>query len=169
MAERRDFLRKVAAAGTGAFALPMIVTVDPADAQALTSPPPESPGRPSPPDTAPTGSARPGEPAPSPGAGRANPVASRHRGRSELPRTGANLDRLTAAGLAATAGGAALVLWSADRRATATASPSTTKTTPPPSTTKTTAPPSTTKTTAPPSTTNTGTTPTGTTGTEPGT
>ena len=43
MAERRDFLRKVAVVGTGAFALPMIVTVDPADTQALTSPPPQSP------------------------------------------------------------------------------------------------------------------------------
>jgi hypothetical protein len=43
MAERRDFLRKVAVAGTGAFALRMIVTVDAADAQALTSPPPQSP------------------------------------------------------------------------------------------------------------------------------
>jgi hypothetical protein len=37
-------------------------------------------------------------------------------GRTELPRTGADIDRLVAAGLAATAGGAALVLWSADVR-----------------------------------------------------
>ena len=37
--------------------------------------------------------------------------------RTELPRTGANLDRLVAAGLAATAGGAALVLWSAEAKA----------------------------------------------------
>ena len=151
MAERRDFLRKVAVAGTGAFALPMIVTVDAADAQALTSPPPESPERPSPPDTAPAGSSRPGAPAPSPRAGRANPVAARASGRTELPRTGANLDRLTAAGLAATAGGAAFVLWSADRRATTSTSPAGAKTT------------------GAPSTTDTGTTHTGTTGTEPGT
>jgi hypothetical protein len=42
--------------------------------------------------------------------------ASRRRasGRTELPRTGADIDRMVAAGLAATAGGAALVLWSAD-------------------------------------------------------
>jgi hypothetical protein len=37
----------------------------------------------------------------------------------ELPRTGADIDRLVAAGLAATAGGAALVLWSADARSRA--------------------------------------------------
>jgi hypothetical protein len=148
MAVRRDFLRKVAVAGTGAFALPMIVTVDPAEAQALTSPPPESPERP---DTTPAGSSRPGAPAPSPRADRANPVAARASGRTELPRTGANLDRLTAAGLAATAGGAALVLWSADRRATTSTSPAVAKTT------------------GAPSTTDTDTTHTGTTGTEPGT
>jgi hypothetical protein len=39
---RRDFLRK-AAVGSGAFLVPMIIRVDPADAQALTSPPPEPP------------------------------------------------------------------------------------------------------------------------------
>jgi hypothetical protein len=127
MAERRDFLRRVAVAGTGAIALPMIVTVDPADAQALTSPPPESPER----------SSRPGAPAPSRRADRANSVAARASGRTELPRTGANLDRLTAAGLAATASGAALVLWSADRRATASTSPAVAKSTGAPSTTDT--------------------------------
>ncbi len=41
----------------------------------------------------------------------------RRPGRTELPRTGSDIDRLVAAGLAATAGGAALVLWSADRKA----------------------------------------------------
>jgi hypothetical protein len=114
MVERRDLLRKAAAAGMGAFALPMIVTVDPADAQALTSPPPESPGRASPPEIGPTDSTASGAPA-------ANRTAARHQasGRSELPRTGADIDRLVAAGLAATAGGAALVLWSADARSRA--------------------------------------------------
>jgi hypothetical protein len=152
MAERRDFLRKAALAGTGAFALPMIVTVGPADAQALTSPPPESPERPSRPGTATAGSSRPGAPALLPRGGRANPVAA-HRagGRTELPRTGANLDRLTAAGLAATAGGAALVLWSADRRATTSTSTAGAKTI------------------GAPSTTDTGSTHTGTMGTDPGT
>jgi hypothetical protein len=37
-------------------------------------------------------------------------------GRRELPRTGAAIDRMVATGLAATAGGAALVLWSADMK-----------------------------------------------------
>ena len=37
--------------------------------------------------------------------------------RTELPRTGMDLDRFVVAGLAATAGGAALVLWSADAKA----------------------------------------------------
>jgi hypothetical protein len=107
---RRDFLRKAAVASTTAFAVPMIVTVDPADAQAVASPPPEPPG-----------SSVPVAP-PARGAnlalgGVTTPGRPSAPGRAELPRTGANLDRLLAAGLAATAGGAALVLWSADRKA----------------------------------------------------
>ncbi len=86
--------------GTAAFAVPMIVTVDPADAQALTSPPPE------PPRSGTAGSVAASGTRP---AGRSQ--ASRH---TELPRTGAGVDRLVAAGLTATATGAALVLWSAD-------------------------------------------------------
>ena len=43
---RRDFMRRAAVVGTGAFVVPTIITVDPADAQALTSPPPEPPGKP---------------------------------------------------------------------------------------------------------------------------
>ncbi|MGH9227174.1 MAG: twin-arginine translocation signal domain-containing protein [Acidimicrobiales bacterium] len=46
MVGRRDLLRGAAVAGTGAFVVPTIVTVDPADAQALTSPPPEPSGSP---------------------------------------------------------------------------------------------------------------------------
>jgi hypothetical protein len=113
---RRDFMRRAAVVGTGAFVVPRIVTVDPADAQALTSPPPEPPGRPDPPpvqEAGPPGhrvSARTRHPA-DPAAGR------RETARTELPRTGANLDRLVAAGLAATAGGAALVLWNAEAKA----------------------------------------------------
>jgi hypothetical protein len=105
MVERREFLRK-ATIGTGAFAVPVILTVDPADAQAVASPPPESPGQASPPATRVTGSTAPGPSA-------ATRPAS---GRTELPRTGADIDRLVAAGLAATAAGAALLLWSADAR-----------------------------------------------------
>jgi hypothetical protein len=111
---RREFLRKATAAGTGAFAVPMIITVDPVDAQALTSPPPEPPG-----------SSRPESPgtgvASSPGAQRA--PRRQVSARTELPQTGADIDRLVAAGLAATAGGAALVLWSADARSTTKSRP----------------------------------------------
>lgn len=108
---RRDFMRKAAVAGTGAFVVPTIVTVDPADAQALTSPPPEPPGHRESPPVEEDGS--PGT------VSRRAPGAAGRRvtARTELPRTGANLDRLVAAGLAATAGGAALVLWSAEAKA----------------------------------------------------
>jgi hypothetical protein len=110
MVERRDFLKRTMAAGTGAFAVPMIITVDAAEAQSLTSPPPEPPGR----------SGAPGVdlPGSTPGSTRSRQMTSattgrRTSGRTQLPRTGANIDRLAAAGLATTAGGAALILWSA--------------------------------------------------------
>jgi hypothetical protein len=51
MAERRGLLREGGAAGTDAIGLPMIVTGDPGDTPALTSPPPEPPQWRSPPDT----------------------------------------------------------------------------------------------------------------------
>jgi hypothetical protein len=112
---RRDFMRRAAVVGTGAFVVPTIITVDPADAQALTSPPPEPPGKP---ESPPVSQGR------APGAQpQARAAGRRVTTRTELPRTGANLDRLTVAGLAATAGGAALVLWSAEARAAATKSP----------------------------------------------
>ncbi len=112
---RRDFMRKAAVVGTGAFVVPTIITVDPADAQALTSPPPESPGRPESPPVD-LGSSPGTVPPPAPRT-RPNLAAdSRATARTELPRTGANLDHLIAAGLAATAGGAALVLWSAEAK-----------------------------------------------------
>ena len=111
---RREFLRKAAVAGTGAFAVPMIVTVDPADARALTSPPPEPPGSSTTPEHPGTGVE-----APAPSRSRARQVSAR----TELPRTGADIDRLVVAGLAATAGGAALVLWSADAQAASKSKP----------------------------------------------
>jgi hypothetical protein len=117
---RRDFLRKAAVVGTGAFAAPMVVTVDPADAQALTSPPPEPPGpstQPEPPGINLVSS--PG--AETPGAKDMRAAGRRVAERTELPRTGADIDRLVAAGLAATAGGAALVLWSANAQPKSTA------------------------------------------------
>jgi hypothetical protein len=115
-AGRRDFMRRAAVVGTGAFVVPTIVTVDPADAQALTSPPPEPPGRPESPPVEEAGSSGT---ASRPGTGTQPAPAAGGRGtvRTEQPRTGANLDRLVAAGLAATAGGAALVLWSAEAKA----------------------------------------------------
>jgi hypothetical protein len=109
---RRDFLRKAAVVGSGAFLVPTIITVDAAEAAALNSPPPEPPGRPG--STPVEGGSEPGT-VPPPGAQpRARAVDSRVTGRTELPRTGEDLDRLTVAGLAAAAGGEALVLWSAE-------------------------------------------------------
>ncbi|HYZ98685.1 MAG TPA: twin-arginine translocation signal domain-containing protein [Acidimicrobiales bacterium] len=110
---RRDFLRKAAVVGTGAFVVPTIVTVDPADAQAVTSPPPQPPGQ-----------AQPGAPAdvrgPQPGvAAGKQPPKPQDAGGGELALTGMDLDKLAVAGLAATAGGAALLLWSADAAASA--------------------------------------------------
>jgi hypothetical protein len=111
--QRRDVLRRAAVVGTSAFVAPAIVTVEPADAQALTSPPPEPPERP-PPPAASTG---PGGPSPGAAHPARQPVPATDR--TELPRTGADIDRLVAAGLTATAGGAALVLWSANAQSKA--------------------------------------------------
>jgi len=107
---RRDFLRRAAVAGTSAFAVPMIITVDPADAQALTSPPPEPPG-----------SSNGSLGAETPTTTAASRTPSRESDRTALPRTGADIDRIVAAGLTATAGGAALVLWSADMKSKSSA------------------------------------------------
>ena len=104
--DRRQFLRRAAVVGAASWAVPTIVSIDVAGAQQLTSPPPEPPGAvdaggvgvQSPPQAA----------APLPG-----PQVA---GRSELARTGMDLDDLAVAGLAATAGGAALLLWSADAK-----------------------------------------------------
>jgi hypothetical protein len=87
--------------------------VDPADARALTSPPPEPPGSVTKPEH------------PETGVGRSPQRVSRRQvsPRTELPRTGADVDRLVAAGLAATAGGAALVLWSANAKAQSKSKP----------------------------------------------
>lgn len=112
---RRDFVRRAAVVGTGAFVVPMIITVDPAGAQALTSPPPEPPGKP---ESPPVNQGRASGARP-----QAQAAGRRVTTRTELPRTGAYVDRLAVAGLAATAGGAALVLWSAEARTAATKPP----------------------------------------------
>jgi hypothetical protein len=128
---RRDFMRKAAVVSTGAFVAPTIITVDAAEAQALTSPPPEPPRRPSPPPSdvgSSPGTLTPRATGTQPPA---QATGSRATGRTELPRTGADLDRLVVAGLAATAGGAALVLWSAEAKsASSKAADSTSKTSP---------------------------------------
>jgi hypothetical protein len=87
---RRDFMRKAAVVSTGAFVALTIITVDAADSQALTSPPPEPPGPPgSPPSDVGSSPA-----ALTPRATGTQPPAqatgSRATGRTELPRTGTN-------------------------------------------------------------------------------
>ena len=99
---RRRFLVGAAGLGAAAWAAPAIITMDPAGAAALTSPPPK------PPDTevsAQTVEVRGAEVTAEP------EVASDDGG--HLPFTGANLEQLTIAGLAATASGAAMHFWSA--------------------------------------------------------
>jgi hypothetical protein len=102
--DRRQFLRRAAVVGTGIFVVPTIITLDPASAQAITSPPPEPPE----PPTEVGGATLPRDAAGTQVAG------TQVAGRTTLPRTGAELDDLVKAGLAAIAGGSALVLWSAD-------------------------------------------------------
>jgi len=100
MTDRREFLRKSAAVSAVGFVLPMIVTVSPAAASALTSPPPGPPDQPT--------------PVPEP-----TPEPKEKPGRDELALTGVNIAGLSAAGFAAAAGGAALTVWSADGSSTA--------------------------------------------------
>jgi hypothetical protein len=102
--DRRQFLRRAAVVGASTFVAPIILTVEPAGAQQITSPPPEPPSPPT--EVGGSTVSRSPEPAPAP--------RTQVAGRTTLPRTGAELDDLVMAGLAATAGGAALVLWSAD-------------------------------------------------------
>jgi hypothetical protein len=104
--DRRQFLRRAAVVSAGAFVVPTIATISPAGAQEITSPPPEPPA----PPTQVGGITIPGSP-PSPPA---QVAGTQVAGRTSLPRTGAEIDDLLVAGLAATAGGAALMLWSAD-------------------------------------------------------
>lgn len=107
---RRAFLRRAAAVGTGAFVVPTIITMEPAGAQEITSPPPEPPTEPPPGEVGGTIQRPPVEV----GGAVVTPKGAQVAGRDQLPRTGTELDDLVAAGLAATAGGAALLLWSAD-------------------------------------------------------
>lgn len=96
---RRRFLLKAGAAGAAAWAVPSIITMQPAGAAELTSPPPQPPAVEVLPNVV-THGAEPEEVLPA---------------RTGLPLTGAEIGNLTAAGLAAVAGGAALHVWSAKR------------------------------------------------------
>jgi hypothetical protein len=110
---RRRFIAGVAAASGLAFAAPAIVTMQPAGASTLTSPPPKPPDPPvgpaSPPAVAATDVADP--PAAAPAAPAVAPVVAS----GQLPFTGASVKALAATGLAATAAGTAMVVWSAER------------------------------------------------------
>jgi hypothetical protein len=86
------------------WALPTIISIQPAGAQDMTSPAPQPPADP-PPDV---GGITVPRTTPPPAAAPGTQVA----GRTELPRTGGEVDDLLYGGLAATAGGAALLLWS---------------------------------------------------------
>lgn len=108
---RRKFLFTAAAVGTVAWAVPTIITMEPAGAAALTSPPPEPPVDPVDPVVQVRGAVASGEPG---STSTAAPAAGTTASQAELPRTGVEPTNLLAAGLAATAGGAAMLLWSAD-------------------------------------------------------
>jgi hypothetical protein len=109
--DRRAFLRRAAVVGSGAFVVPTIITMAPAGAQEIVSPPPEPPTQPPPTEVGGTVTQQPPVQV---GGAVVMPQGAAVAGRTELPRTGVEIDALVAAGLAATAGGAALVLWSAD-------------------------------------------------------
>jgi len=113
--DRRRFLRRAATVGGAVWVVPSIITVDVASANGVTSPPPKPPtqvkgavvvpepsiGDPSIAANVDPATAANGDPS----------TGASVAGRSELPRTGADLDDIAIAGLAATAGGAALRLW----------------------------------------------------------
>ena len=112
----RDFLRRATIASSGAFAVPMIATVNTAAAPGLTRPHHEwrgSSNRPQSRAVEPVNEPAIGSGAQSTRTGGSRVSRRRVSGRTELPRTGADIDRNVTAGLATTAGGAALVLWSA--------------------------------------------------------
>ena len=108
---RRRFLAGVAGVSAAAWVAPAIITMDPAGAADLTSPPPKPPNPP-PEVVGEVHVAAATDPA----------VSGGSEGGGNLPFTGANLEQLTIAGLAATAAGGAMHFWSA-RTGTAAASP----------------------------------------------
>jgi LPXTG-motif cell wall-anchored protein len=99
---RRVFLKRAATAGTVVWAAPTILTMSAASAAQLQSNPPR------PPDLEARRETPPGPAAQA----TADQVAAARTG--TLPRTGADIDKLTAAGLTAAAGGGALLWWSSE-------------------------------------------------------
>jgi hypothetical protein len=91
---RRKFLVRAAVAGTAAWAVPTIITLEPAGAAALTSPPP------TPPEVEVLDETVVDDPTVKPQA------------REALAATGAPIDTMLGAGAAAIAGGGALHVWS---------------------------------------------------------
>jgi hypothetical protein len=110
---RRRFIAGAAVAGGLAFAAPAIVTMKPAGASTLTSPPPEPPGPP--PEVIGETAAMPGDPGATAPTVAASSTVAPAVASGQLPFTGANAKELAAWGLAATATGAAMVAWSAPR------------------------------------------------------
>ena len=116
---RRCFIAGAAAAGGLAFTVPAIVTMKPAGASTLTSPPPKPPDTPGD-SVAPADIENPpvqvrGEVATVPTGRADDPAVAPVVAAGQLPFTGANVKEMLAAGLAATSAGAAMVLWSAER------------------------------------------------------
>lgn len=100
---RRKFLRRAAVAGTGIWAAPMILSLDASSAAAMTSPPPAV----VPTDLTPPNTIQSVQTTPPVQAAPAIQVKTQ-----QLPRTGADIDKMTAAGLTALGGGGALLWWS---------------------------------------------------------
>jgi hypothetical protein len=109
---RRRFLVAAAGAGAAAWAVPAIITMEPAGASGLTSPPPK-PSQPPATSASPPPEVLGTEVVKDPAAAPGSEVAGATAAGGQLPFTGAKVEQLTIAGLAATAGGAAMHFWSA--------------------------------------------------------
>lgn len=109
---RRRFVRRAAVVAGAAWVAPTVISVPPAGAAELTSPPPEvtptsvrrTPGSPE----VPVGQ----EPGATDGGAAAGPAGVSGSERTALPRTGLDLEGPLTVGTGLAAGGAALKLWS---------------------------------------------------------
>lgn len=109
---RREFLVKAAVAGTAAWAIPTIITMEPAGAAELTSPPPTPPEVEIEVEGKTVIDPTPGETVIDPAQVATEPEVEV---RGALAVTGAQITTLAGAGAAAIAGGGALHHWSARR------------------------------------------------------